>query len=438
MPLFLKSKRYIASVITTSTLFFSAHAFAGGFQLWEQDVSGLGDYHAGAAAEGNTAGSEFYNPATMTRIQKAQISFGAALIDLDINYSGVATSTIGTVPVNNASGDTSNVVPNFHLVIPLPRRFTFGFGVTTPFGLSTDYPDVYAVSQLATKTQLETINLNPSLAYRINSHLSLGLGFDELYGKAVYDGNYDLDPWHGSTTNTIYDYTNNLSGWNDGYNAGALIEFNPATRVGLSYRSGITVKASGPSHSNVVPDAFFYPDVGVPINTTANASLSLPPTSIASIYHDFNARFSVMASAFYTQWSVFNKLVLNNIASPAYDIGVHSLTVHEDFRNTWNLALGGKFHINRIYTIEAGFGHDQTPTQDFHRDIRLPDASRYAASLGLNIHPCQNFWWDIGWTHFFMPSVKIDNSLSSDVTATGIGTVTGAINVVGMQLTMNI
>ena len=174
-------KRYLTSVLTASTLIFSAQTFAGAFQLWEESASSLGDYHAGAAAEANNASTVFYNPAGMSRIKHQQVSFGAVFIDLNVNFNGNVTSALtypNTTPTDpgGASGDTFNIVPNFHYVLPLNNRWAFGLEETTPFGLATQYTDNATssyVGMLATKTELQTMNLNPSLSYAINKYLSV-------------------------------------------------------------------------------------------------------------------------------------------------------------------------------------------------------------------------------------------------------------------------
>ncbi|MDP1573885.1 MAG: outer membrane protein transport protein [Coxiellaceae bacterium] len=414
----LHSKK-ISRLIVVGSLAFSSSLFAGGFQLWEQDVSDLGDYHAGAAAEADAAGVEFYNPAGVTRLDKQEISFGAALVGLDVSYSGTVTSFGSTESVTNAQGGTTNWIPNFHYVRPLPHHLWFSFGETTPFGLETDYDaNSSPVNSLATETKLETFNLNPSLAYEVNRHLSLGVGFDALYGSADYDNVF--------ATSTI---STDLGSWGYGYNAGALIQFTPETRLGLSYRSKITVDASGTSSAT----ATLLPTAAV--NSSATATLPLPATSILSLYHDFNSRFSMMATAFYTQWSCFDQLVIYNLATP---LGVTNLPVAENYRNTWNLALGGKYRFNQFLSMEAGFGHDQTPTQVGYRDIRLPDNNRYAASVGLNIQPKPGFIWSMGWTHFFVPTTPIDNSKSdtTGLTPVSLGNETGNINVIGTQFSV--
>ncbi|OGT33097.1 MAG: hypothetical protein A3C44_05825 [Gammaproteobacteria bacterium RIFCSPHIGHO2_02_FULL_39_13] len=414
-------KRLAIFIFPLSVLIFSANSFAGAFQLWEQDAGGVGDYHAGGAAEADTAATIFYNPASATHLQHQQLSFGAALIGLQVKFSGTADG----IPVTNEAGDTTNIVPNFSYALPFANRWAFAFSMTSPFGLSTVYSDTLYVNTLATTTELETVNLNPSLAYQINRYLSLGAGFDALYGKAIYD------------SDIFSPLDSELTGWNYGYNAGVLLQFTPATRAGVSYRSAITIDAKGSSTAQ----SYDVP----PLNLQSNASAKfpLPATTIFSVYHDFNSRLTLMASAFYTQWSVFKQLIINNVATPN---GPGVIAINENYRDTWNLSLGGKYHFNRHIALDAGLGHDETPTRMYYRDIRLPDNNHYAASLGLDIQPSPGFKWSMGWTHFFVPSTPIDNTLSNDASKTttvlpptiGLGTVDGSVNVYGIQLTCDI
>lgn len=415
-------KRYLLSIFAVSTFIFSANVFAGAFQLWEQNAEGVGDYHAGAAAETDSAASIFYNAAIAAKIKHQQISFGGALIGLTANFSGNAYPAGYPGPsfsINDAPGDTSNIVPNFAYVLPFAKRWAFALSATSPFGLSSDYPDQSYVNLLATKTQLQTINLNPSIAYQINRIFSLGVGFDALYGSADYDAD------------VFQPITDDLTGWAYGYNAGVLAQITRKTRVGLSYRSSLTIDASGESQSTDFS--------GNPIKRTAKTNFPLPATTILSLYQTVTPRLTVMASAFYTQWSVFRNLVITNIATPA---GSGTINLLENYRNTWNFSVGGRYKLNDHFTLLAGFGHDDTPTRIMYRDIRLPDANHYAASLGLDIQPKPGFVWSMGWTHFFIPTVDINNSLSNNgstplAPTVSVGNIIGDVNVFATQFTID-
>lgn len=427
-------KHYIASAIVTSGMILSATTYAGAFQLWEQDASDTSNYHAGAAAEADRAGTEFYNPAGMTRLKHQEVSMGGAMIDVNATFNGNIGATPPLLPVTDASGDSANIVPNFHYVLPFANDWAFGLGITSPFGLETDYDSLNPAGALATKTELLSVNVNPSVAYQINHYLSLGVGFDALYGRATYDSNplQQVFP-------TGYEVNNKLDGTGYGYNLGALVQFTPATRVGLSYRSAITIDAKGHS-SSAIPTFSFTTFTFVPqaLSSSVSAKFNLPATTTMSIYHDMSSRWDVMASTFYTQWSVFNQLVLNNVSTP---LGVQTITVNEKYRDTWNFAVGSRYKVFKHLWLDGGLGHDETPTRDTYRDIRLPDGDRYALSLGFDVQPKEGVMWSTGWTHFFIPNVAINNSQSTAASSglpVGVGTEKGEVNVIGMQLSFDI
>ena len=67
-----------ALLIAVILLFVSAgSAFAAGFALIEQSVSGLGNAFAGGAAGAEDASTIFYNPAGMTRLNGQQLILGS-------------------------------------------------------------------------------------------------------------------------------------------------------------------------------------------------------------------------------------------------------------------------------------------------------------------------------------------------------------------------
>lgn len=399
-------------LLSTSTVYASA------FQIWEQSAYDTGDYHAGAAAECDDASLEFYNPAQITCLQHQQISLGAVVIPVEASFSGTVDG-----PGNLAAGssNTINVVPNIHYVAPLSDRWYFSFGATTPFGLETDYTNADALTQYAaTETELLTENLNPSLAFKVTDWMSIGAGFDMLYGMADYNNAIP-----GEDT-----LKNSLSGWGYGYNAGVFFKFPifnslDPTQIGVSYRSKISVNASGSSSFEST-------------NSTASTELNLPATTIASVYQPVNNWLAVMGSAFYTQWNVFSVLTLNNVVNPDNSLQpTINIPVYENYSNTWNFALGTHIKLTSNFTLKFGGGYDQTPTTTGYRDIRLPDVSHYALSTGFHWQLWQSFGFDLGYTHIFSPNANIDNTLgaaSDSVIPNQVGIEKVSANVYGGQI----
>ncbi|WP_268592372.1 outer membrane protein transport protein, partial [Escherichia coli] len=75
-------------------------------------------------------------------------------------------------------------VPNMHFVAPINDQFGWGASITSNYGLATEFNDTYAGGSVGGTTDLETMNLNLSGAYRLNNAWSFGLGFNAVYARA--------------------------------------------------------------------------------------------------------------------------------------------------------------------------------------------------------------------------------------------------------------
>jgi long-chain fatty acid transport protein len=405
----------------------SSSVLATGFQLYEESAAGTGNYHAGDAAQADDAGTEFYNPAGMVRIKHPEISIGAVVIPLAAKFQGDVSASNGLInqSIDWMNGDTTSAVPNLHIVVPVNDRWAVGFGATVPFGLSTSYPWMYNLANgggqsanlAGTVTKLVAFNFNPNVAFAVTPKFSVGAGVDMVYGSAEYD-------------NAIFGsaFTNKMSGTAWGWNAGLLYQFTPHARLGLSYRSEFHLKATGTSklYSTGVSDS----------RGDLSANLTLPDYAMLSYFQNVNPKWDVMSGVEYTRWNSFDSLTLTNTALPAFLNGP-TFTVHENYRNTWNFALGANYHINPVLTFKMGAGYDITPTQDGYRDIRLPDGSRLALSAGMHAILSRTTVMDLGWIHFFGKRINIDNSQSgSEVVTIGQGSMNA--DVLGLQFSVHI
>ena len=189
----------------------SNNAMASAFQLFEQDGATVGNYHAGHSAEANDASTSFYNPAGITRIHNQQLVVGDVGILSDIKFRG--TTNLSLVLPGNAAfgipgrvapfGGTMNTVsqgggfsqvPNFYYVAPVTDYLGVGLSVNVPFGLRTDYGRDTALRYAATKSEIQVVDISPSIGFNVTKQLSLGLGFDvqKNVGRIRSNGKH----WH--------------------------------------------------------------------------------------------------------------------------------------------------------------------------------------------------------------------------------------------------
>ncbi len=238
----------------------SGPALASAFALIEQNASGLGNAYAGQAAAAEDASTIFFNPAGMTRLPGRNFVFAGHLIKPSATFNNSATtpavSTItgaGPYALNGDGGDGGDlaVIPSAYLSWQLGPQLFAGVGVSVPFGLKTEYDANWMGRFHALKSELKTINVNPSIAYKVNDMVALGAGLNwqRVEAELTKAVNYSFVASAGG----IPGVANNTEGSNAiegddstwGFNLGVLLTPSPATNIGLSYRSAMSYKLSG-------------------------------------------------------------------------------------------------------------------------------------------------------------------------------------------------
>lgn len=397
---------------------FSGSAAAAGFQLLEQNASGLGNAYAGSAAVAENASTIFYNPAGMTQLKDVEVSSGVSLVSASYKFTNNGSST-GTTLVGDADGGTDGYIPNAYLSWRVAKDFSVGLGIGAPFGLMTDYANPWTGAAQSLKFQIKTINVNPSVAWRANDWLSLGAGvsyqtIDAEYVRAVGT----TAPFSGATATLKL----NDSAW--GWNAGALFTLSPTTKIGVSYRSTVKYETTG----NV---AFTAP-LGA-ASGDVKASVKLPDTFILSATQKLGDQWELLGDVSWTGWSSIPKIdVLRASGAPLQ-------TLDTDFRDTWRVAAGANYQIDNAWKLKFGLAYDQTPVKGAGtRLVSLPDNDRIWLSVGTQWKPAKNTTIDVGATYLLIKDTEINNDQSANAPSRGIvkGTYDDKAFILGAQLSM--
>jgi long-chain fatty acid transport protein len=426
------------------TFGLSNAASAASFSLWEQDAASIGNYHAGASSEANDASTAWYNPAGLVRIKNQQVILGADPIVTDFRFNGrVGVNTVPDLTTGlpaitpaTAQGGSFNIVPFGHYAAPISDRFVFGLSVDVPFGLETDYPNTSFTRYSSTLTKLQVFDITPSLGVKITDQLSMGVGVDFQRLSAEFNQvTTALNPETGVLLDTgshsaAYD-------WGIGWRIGGLYQFTPKTRLGLNYRSQVVHHPEGNSKfvGPLATDLRQY-------SPNFHSKATLPAITTLSVFHTFNPCWDIMSSVTYTQWSVFNNLVLQNIAGideSFVNSNTVVVTIPNRYKNVWNFAVGGNFHPTERWTIRTGVGYDQTPSVKQYRNLQIPDSDRIALALGARFQATKTIGIDAGWTHVFAMNTRIDTTQAfGPEIVTTQGSMSGNADVYGLQVKWDI
>ena len=426
---------YIPTMFAGITaLFFglAGTAYAAGFALNEQSGSGVGVAFAGAAASGEDASTVFYNPAAMVRISGTLLSVGVhgVMPDLTFNNQGSFTGPAGGpfVPLTGGNGGGAAkgvVVPNFYLVTDISPNIKYGFGVSAPFGLATEYNGDWVGRYQALKSTIQTYNLNPSLAYKVNDILSFGAGFNAQYINGQFSKAIDFGLLSGGVPQSA-DGSVEASGnsWAYGYNLGTLFRFPTATRVGIAYRSTVHQTLVGSaSYSNVPAALSADPRFA---NNKMTAAITLPDSISLSAVQEIGDKWELLSDVTFTRWSYFNQLAFVSAN------GQISVTP-ENWRNTFRGSLGASYRYSDRLKLRAGGGFDQSPVRDGFRTAAIPDSHRKILAAGLNYKYSKADSLDFAYQHLFFNNAGIANNQLASGAGFLIGTYNVDANILSLQ-----
>ncbi len=410
------------------------NAAASGFALIEQGVSGLGNAYAGAAATAEDASTIFFNPAGLTRVKGTQGILAGHLIIPSAKFTNNgSTLRNGTTALTGGVDNGGEVafVPNTYASYQATDQVFFGIGINAPFGLKTEYNKNWVGRYHATLTDMVTVNVNPTVAVKLNNHMSIGAGLNIQYVHVKYGNQMDFGNMLGIGLAQTLDGSvmNKGDSFGFGFNLGALVEPTDKTRFGIAYRSRIKHDLKGDGDFSGVPG----PLVGTFYDMPITADVTLPDTLSFSAYHEFHPQWAVMADATWTNWSLFKEVRIK------YASGLQGVTTN-NWKDSWRYSLGLTYSPAPAWKVRAGVAYDQSPVPNpEHRTPRIPCDDRIWAALGLTYAASKSITVDAGYVHIFVKDPKV-NLQAPDVAGNEnrfrgnlVGSFDASVNIISAQ-----
>lgn len=425
MMIMMFKKTMVSGLVAGAMLAMSGTAAASGFASALQSGSGLGNAYAGGAAVAEDASTVFSNPAGMSQIKGSQVVVAGYAVKPTTKFSDTASApaTASGQPLGGNGGDAGSwaFVPNLYYVMDVNPQMKFGLGISSPFGSNTNYEAGWAGRFQTLKSEIKTINVNPTLSYQVNEMVALGLGVNYQKINAELTNNVVLAPGAVGAAK--------LSGSDSalGYNLGALFQVSPATRLGMAYRSSINYQLSG--------DVLVTNATGsVVANPSVTADLKTPDSFSLSAFNKIDSKWDVMGDISWTGWSKFKELRVVNSSTGA----TTSLTNY-NWKDTYRFSLGANYHYSEQWMARAGVAFDQSPVSDANRTARIPDNDRTWISVGGQYKPSKESALDFGYAHQFIKDSVISNnngSAGTPSTATVgnlVGTYNNSVDILSVQ-----
>ncbi|PSU62676.1 outer membrane protein transport protein [Photobacterium phosphoreum] len=379
-----KKQIFTRSVITVAIALASSQTMAAGFQLNAQSATGLGRAFSGDGVIADNASTMAKNAASMALFDAPALSLGVIAIDTDVHVKN--TQFVGQ-SINDASIGGTSYAPNIYYIQPINDKFSVGASLYSNFGTKTEFKKGYKADLFGGLTDVKSVNLGLSAAYRINQHFSVGGGLDVIYGSGK------LQRGRGALLNGKDAADIDADGIALGYNLGAIYELNQNNRFGLSYRHSPTLKAKGDMHK--------FNTKTFKLDDLSNEKLLMPLPDMAEFsgFNKLNDKFAVHYSIQWIRWSEFDKLETSG----------GTLINQYNWKDSWHYSLGGTYYLNNDWTLRAGYMHD-TSAQGDRSSISVPDSDRNWLSGGFSYHLDSKSTIDFGLTYLIGQDVKAEEA----------------------------
>ena len=288
----------------------------------------------------------------------------------------------------NEDGGTFGVVPNLYFVMDLTPKLKYGFAITAPYGLRTDYDRDWVGRYQAKESELVTVNLNPSLAYKVSDSFSIGAGVSAQYAdatlsQAVFTGGPDgFAEVEGDD-------------WAYGWNVGFMYHPDPTFRAAVGFRSKIGHELKGDLElSGLGP---------LSGRVSASARATLPETVHAGIYKEFASKWGLSLGFRWTRWNRFQELRIRSAGRP-------DAVTEQEWDNVFSANIGVDYYYSDKLTLRAGYMFDESPTSDEFRTPRIPDEDRNWFAVGATYKPTDKLQLDFGYTYILVDDADINQS----------------------------
>ncbi|MGY0504751.1 OmpP1/FadL family transporter [Luteimonas sp. e5] len=405
-------------------------AAASGFQLRETSTKAGGRAYSGTAVATNDVAVVSGNPAAMVNNTSTIIGGGVGVIDLTAEFTGGGFTAMGAPLTGNDGGNPGSpkAVPSLGVIVPMKgalEGLTLGASITAPFGSGTEWNDGWVGRYNATETSVKTVDLNLSAAVQITPAFSAGIGL--IYERAEVTLGKDLPlgvmlaaGLQNPALAAIPDGNVSIEGSHNGLGWVAGLQFRPNDKfaIGYSHRSEIKHDFVGEA-TFTTPAAFqgmqpgFVANATNPalpltpaqrqqlmvlgrgfVNTEGRARLVTPTVDTLSVMVGVGERVRLYSDIQRTGWSSLQNVTID-FSNPFQP------TTREDFhwKDTMFYSLGGEFDLSDSFTLRAGVGYDESPTNNVDRTPRLPDNNRNLYSLGLGWQATPNLSVDASFTH---------------------------------------
>ncbi len=390
----------IAIVVLFVVFLFGQAPFSrgAGFLIYEHGAAAMA--MAGAFVSlANDPSAIFHNPAGIAFLPGTQMALGTTLI---WSKASVELPNWPYPSQRNWEQISQTFYPSsFYLTQNLGDKVTLGFGFFSPYGLGAKWPmeneqGGFPLRYLGYEDDMKTFFFNPTIAFKASENFSVGVGVSYVYSTVKFKLVERAD--FSSIGAGAYDVPASLEGNGDAFsfNAGMLYRGKNFS-FGFNYRSGFAIDYKGDMSLDTSKVPSFLQGF-VATAAKGETSFKFPHILGAGVSFNISEKFILSADAHYVLWSRFDEYMVE-FTEQDRGVPLEPLEVAENFEDAWTLRGGIQYLISPQFTLRAGALYDWTPQPVETMDPLLPDANRFALTVGFGLKLGKSFVLDLAYQY---------------------------------------
>jgi long-chain fatty acid transport protein len=277
-------------------------------------------------------------------------------------------------------------LPTIYGHAAIGERLSVGVGVYSAFGIGIAWPEGWLGRESTIEASLQTLALNPTVAFRLGREVSLAAGFDAVRGAVDFTSG--LPEPIGGTARL------GGGGWGYGFNLGLQYRVVPEHfHLAAAFRSRVKLELDGRADFDVAnPDfARRLPD------QPGSATITLPDIVTLGAMLRPHPNLSLTLDANIVTWSTYDRVDIDFESAPD-----HSLVPNG--RTTVTLRSGVDYRLPGGFHARGGLIFDRGAIPEQNLGPALPDANRIDVTFGLG-YETRHLDLDVGYMIVkFLPS----------------------------------
>jgi long-chain fatty acid transport protein len=402
-----KIKISILTAIMFISLINISSTIADGFRNPPESASALGRI-GGKIVHTEDASAATINPANITKIKNPSV-----MVSLTAGYG----SKEFTSAIDGSTTDTKDntaYLPSIYATIPAGDVYTFGLGVTFPFGRHSEW-DKSAIFSTTSPYYSELIvaNINPSIARKFGDNVSVGIGVS-LYQSSLQFK--QVMPWSVLTkTPASPSGTGNFEGdgTSFGINFGITWDIAEHHSVALTYRSPFDVTYKGDFDVTETPAG--VATMGITSHSDFETKFKFPTMVALGYGMEVTDRLRVEFNIEWIEASRNKEFVVdienNNIlvgGTPAPS------TIPQNWDDNWTFGIGADYQCTESIIARAGYMYLDAPSPTSTMIPVASEENQSVISFGLGYtHEVHTF--DIAYAYGILNGITVDDNANPAV-----------------------